>query len=64
MNYGEKDFKIKGNSDMTFKESIKSFLVENKGEFSFRLNGEIIGINKKLKELGIKNGDKVNAEKI
>ena len=49
---------------MTFKESIKSFLVENKGEFSFRLNGEIIGINKKLKELGIKNGDKVNAEKI
>ncbi len=49
---------------MTFKENIKSFLVENKGEFSFRLNGEIIEINKKLKELGIKNGDKVNAEKI
>lgn len=64
INYDDNDFKIKGINTMTFKECINSFLEENNGDFNFTLNGEAIDINKKLKILGIKSGDKIKAEKI
>ena len=64
INYNDKDFKISGNSKMTFDESIKSFIEENGNKnFVFNLNGEAIDIKEELNKLGIKNGDVIKADK-
>ena len=63
INYNDKDFKISGNSKMTFDESIKSFIEENGNKnFVFNLNGEAIDIKEELNKLGIKNGDVIKAD--
>ena len=63
INYNDKDFKISGNSKMTFDESIKSFIEENGNKnFVFNLNGEAIDIKGELNKLGIKNGDVIKAD--
>ena len=63
INYNDKDFKISGNSKMTFDESIKSFIEENGNKnFAFNLNGEAIDIKEELNKLGIKNGDVIKAD--
>lgn len=63
INYNDKDFKISGNSKMTFDESIKSFIEENGNKnFVFNLNGEAIDTKEELNKLGIKNGDVIKAD--
>ena len=63
INYNDKDFKINGNSKMTFDESIKSFIEENGNKnFVFNLNGEAIDTKEELNKLGIKNGDVIKAD--
>ena len=63
INYNDKDFKISGNSKMTFDESIKSFIEENGNKnFVFNLNGEAIDIKEELNKLGIKSGDVIKAD--